>query len=306
MSPDLTDKIKHAELNILEFYYQMDCKTYIGFSGGRDSAVLCHLIRRLLPKADIPTVYCATGLEYPEVHEIGRKADVVLNPAMTFKEVVEKYGWTVVSKDQSQKIEEYRNTKSDKLRNIRWNGVRRNGGKMMTGKIAEKWKPLVDAPFKITSKCCDVFKKNPSKKYEKATGRHPFTGERSEEGMNRRNRPCNTFGARPKSKPLNIWTLDNIKEYCATFGVVLPEVYSDRYIDGHFIEAEDRTGCMFCMIGAHRSDDAKFEKMKVAYPKQYAYIMDKLGGDEVLRYVESVDEMKRRARLVSQHKEVGE
>ena len=283
MKPDMI----RTEDTIREFWHFNAGKVYIAFSGGRDSLVLSHLVKQLFP--EVPTVYCHTGLEYPEVHQAGMKADVILHPTMTFKDVIDKYGWTVVSKDQSQKIEEYRNTKSDKLRDIRWNGVRRNGGKMLTGKIAEKWKPLVEAPFKITSKCCDVFKKNPSKKYEKISGRFPYTGERAEEGMNRRGKPCNSFGARPKSKPLNHWTLENVKWYMSEHGLTAPAVYYDREIDGQLVKGEERTGCMFCMIGAHKKEDEKYEKMKIAYPKQYKYIMEKLGGAEVLDYVKATE-----------------
>jgi len=268
---------------IREFYDFNQGKVYMGFSGGRDSIVLRHLVQSIYP--EVKTVYCATGMEYPEVHKSGLTADVILRPKMSFKDVIDKYGWTVVSKDQSQKLDEYRNTNSDKLRNIRWNGVRRNGGKMLTGKIAEKWKFLADAPFKISGKCCDVFKKNPSKSYERATGCYPYTGERADEGMNRRGRPCNSFGARPKSKPLNHWALKDVKNYIIEHNLEIPAVYEDRMVGGCEVKGEERTGCMFCLIGCHKPEDSKFEKMKIAYPKQYDYIMNKLGGADVLKIV---------------------
>lgn len=44
-----------------------------------------------------------------------------------------------------------------------------------------------------------------------------------------------------------------------------------------------RTGCMFCMFGAHlEKEPNRFQRMKVTHPKQYAYCMDKLGLREVL------------------------
>lgn len=43
-----------------------------------------------------------------------------------------------------------------------------------------KHKYLVDAPFKISHKCCDVMKKGVSKKYEKDTGLKPIIGTMAE------------------------------------------------------------------------------------------------------------------------------
>lgn len=45
-----------------------------------------------------------------------------------------------------------------------------------------------------------------------------------------------------------------------------------------------RTGCMFCMYGLHlEGHPNRFEKMKETHPKQYDYIMNKLGGRNVVR-----------------------
>ena len=47
----------------------------------------------------------------------------------------------------------------------------------------------------------------------------------------------------------------------------------------------DRTGCMFCMYGAHL--DNRFEKMKCTHPGLYDYIMNRLGGRAVLeKYID--------------------
>jgi 3'-phosphoadenosine 5'-phosphosulfate sulfotransferase (PAPS reductase)/FAD synthetase len=48
--------------------------TYISFSGGKDSTVLLDIIRNMGGQyADIPAVFCDTGLEYPEVQEFARR-----------------------------------------------------------------------------------------------------------------------------------------------------------------------------------------------------------------------------------------
>lgn len=78
---------------------------YVSFSGGKDSTVLLHLVRQLYP--NIPAVFVDTGLEYPEIREFVKTFDNVewLKPKMTFKQVIEKYGYPFISKEVSESVE---------------------------------------------------------------------------------------------------------------------------------------------------------------------------------------------------------
>lgn len=120
--------------------YEDNC--YISFSGGKDSTVLLHLARQIYP--NIPAVYIDTGLEFPEVREFALSQTNVIKlvPKMNFKQVIETYGYPVVSKEQAAFIQEYRDTKSEKLKDIRW-----NGNKYGRGKISKKYRYLINAPF---------------------------------------------------------------------------------------------------------------------------------------------------------------
>ncbi len=155
---------------------RFDDQTYVSYSGGKDSIVLLHLARRINPKT--PAVFLNTGLEYPEViRHVKATPDVtILRPTMTFYDVLCRYGYPVVSKEQAQYIHEYRTTKSDKLRKLRWEG--RDGSRSY--RISDKWRYLVKAPFHIGAKCCDVLKKSPAKRYEREwsvpDGRDKSTG----------------------------------------------------------------------------------------------------------------------------------
>lgn len=275
----LEAKIQMTKLRIREFADAMDGDIYVSFSGGKDSTVLLDLVRSVCP--DTPAVFSDTGLEYPEIREFVRTIPNViwLKPKKTFKQVVDEYGYPVVSKDSSEKIHEIRTTRSDKLRNKRMNGDQ-NGN----GKLPNKWRFLIDAPFGISPACCDHLKKNPFKRYEKESGLRPIVGTMAGESRLRHStyirHGCNSFGegvARPMSAPMSFWTEQDVWDY-----IELKELpYSDIYNKGY-----DRTGCMFCMFGVHlEKGENRFQRMKRTHPDLHAYCMDKLGIRQVLEYI---------------------
>ena len=75
---------------------------YVSFSGGKDSTVLLHIAREIFP--DIKAVFVDTGLEYPEIRKfVGNFENVDwLKPKLTFKQVIEKYGYPFISKEVSE------------------------------------------------------------------------------------------------------------------------------------------------------------------------------------------------------------
>ncbi len=267
-------KIKYAEKRIINWYERNYGKVYVAFSGGKDSTVLLHLVRGLYP--NVPAVFINTGLEYPEIVQFVRKTENViwLYPKMSFKKVLEKYGYPVVSKENAQKLYEIKNTKSDKLRNIRLFGSEKGNGK-----LPEKWKFLIDADFKISDKCCSVMKKRPAWAYEKTTGRKPFIGTMASDSSLRKisylRTGCNSFETkRPISAPLAFWIESDIWEYLHSKEIPYSSIYDLGF---------ERTGCMFCMFGVHmEKGENRFQRMKKSHPKQYDYCINKLGMGEVL------------------------
>lgn len=77
---------------------------YVSFSGGKDSTVLLNIVREMYP--NIPAAFCDTGLEYPEVRNFVKTWDNVdwLKPKLTFKQVIEKYGYPFISKEVSERV----------------------------------------------------------------------------------------------------------------------------------------------------------------------------------------------------------
>ena len=72
------------------------------FSGGKDSTVLLHIARELYP--NMKAVFVDTGLEYPEIRSFVKTFDNVdwIRPRMGFKQVCEKYGFPLISKEVSE------------------------------------------------------------------------------------------------------------------------------------------------------------------------------------------------------------
>lgn len=274
MSLSLEDKVTYSKMIIQRFYIKNRGKVYVSFSGGKDSTVLLDLVRSLYP--DVPAVFFDTGLEFPEIREIAKSTENVLfiKPEMTFKKVIETYGYPCIAKNAAHWI-------SLAQRGFP-SGIAQMNSDSKFG--YRKYLYMVDAPFMVSERCCDVMKKRPAKEYHKQTGRCPYIGTRLDESRNRResweNEGENREGSIPSSNPLSIWTEKDIWDYIKS--KKLP--YSKAYDMGY-----ERTGCVFCMFGIMKDRD-RFIKLKVTHPKLWAYCMKPtdqggLGMKDVLDYM---------------------
>lgn len=274
-------KIEMSKLRIRQWYERHDGDVYVSFSGGKDSTVLLHLVRSMYP--DVPAVFVDTGLEYPEIREFVKTVDNViwLKPKMRFDEVIKKYGYPVISKEQALYIHEIRNTNSSKLKLKRINGI--NG----SYKVSKKWLFLVNSDFKISHKCCTIMKKTPLLDFEKTENKKMYTGEISEESKIRQQQylhnGCNAFQLnRPKSTPLGFWVENDILAYIYIYNVSYSKIYGEIIYEHekYSLSGLDRTGCMFCMFGVHLHEQPnKFQTMQKSHPKQYNYCIN--GGEIV-------------------------
>lgn len=290
----LSVKILLTKSRIRDWYNEFCGDVYVSFSGGKDSTVLLDLVRSMYP--DVVAVYVDTGLEYTEVRNFVKTVDNViwLKPKMNFKEVIMKYGYPIISKEQSQYIREYRTTKSEKLKNIRW-----NGNKYGRGKISEKWKFLVKAPFSIGNQCCNIMKKNPSKLFEKKTGLHPFIGTMAEESALRKSGwikyGCNAFEKkRPTSQPMSFWTEQDVLQYIVENNLDYASCYGEILQDenGKYYTTQcQRTGCEFCLYGIQADGcPNRLQRIKEMHPQRYDFIMKSvesggLGYKDVLDWI---------------------
>ena len=303
-------KIRMTKERIEQWYEHWDGMVYVSFSGGKDSTVLKHIVDSMYD--DVPAVFVNTGLEYPEIQKfaMSQKNVVTVRPEMRFDEVIKKYGYPVVSKEVAQTVcEAKKNAQTGKyiyrIKKLNGELIGKNG-KPSTYNIPQ-WKFLLDAPYDISHKCCDVMKKKPAKTYEKTTGRKAIIGTLASESTLRKTQwvryGCNAFESkRPTSQALSFWTEQDILHYLKQFDVPYCSVYGEIVLvdDGEQFEGQlttfdvlndydgtllkttgcDRTGCIFCMFGCHlEKEPNRFQRLKETHPRQYEYC---IGGGEMV------------------------
>lgn len=284
----LDAKILMTKRRLKQWHIQYNGNVYLAFSGGKDSTVLKDILQDIFP--DVPAVFCNTGLEYPEVKKFAMSQNnvKVITPKMMFKEVISRYGYPVISKEQSSYIADIRNTKSEYIRNLRL-----NGNKTKSYKLSEKWKFMLNAPFKISDKCCKVMKKEPFIRYERETGAKGIIATMTDESILRLNTwlrfGCNAFNAkRPLSRPMSFWTEQDILQYIVEHNLKIASVYGEikqKENGEYYTTGVKRTGCMFCMYGVQNETPNRFQIMQKTHPKQYDFCMNTLGLKNVMSYM---------------------
>lgn len=297
----VNQKVFHALEKIDQYYQHFNGDVYIAFSGGKDSCLLKWLCDKYTDSCGLPRIRCVFNNTTNELKEIldfvKGFGDTVewIRPNITFAQSLLVNGFPLISKAQAQYIKEAKTTKSDKLRNLRLNGriVIKDGVEKHYPHISKKWKYLVEEDIKITDKCCQVLKKDPAKKFEKESGLKPIIGVTFDESSLRavtaqRQGQCNSYGKRPVSKPLNIFTqedvwtviLENNIPYCK-------EVYDDKEVNGEWIKGLNRTGCAYCAFGVHLEDEenSRFKRLYQTDTNRYKSMMDKLGYRDALHKI---------------------
>lgn len=287
----LEQKITMSKMRIRQWHEHYDGNVIVSFSGGGvDSTVLLHLVRSVYP--DVKAVFINTGLEYPQIVRFVHSVENVdiIRPKLTYKEVIEKYGYPLISKETAQKIHDVRTTTSQKLLDIRLGRV-----KGRQGVLAKKWRFLVNAPFKISHYCCDILKKKPIIKYRKEHGGYAYTGIMAEESALRIESyvlySCNAFNQKknPTSRPLMFWTKQDILQYIKKYNLdYCKAVYGEIEDDpngGLRFSKNQSTGCTFCMFGVHMEKyPNRFQRMQTENPALYDYCINKLNLKEPLEY----------------------
>ncbi|HUV64825.1 MAG TPA: phosphoadenosine phosphosulfate reductase family protein [Sedimentisphaerales bacterium] len=272
-------KIRMSQNRINYWYKKYGGNVYVAFSGGKDSTVLLHMVRSIFP--DVPGVFVDTGLEYPEIRSFVKIVPniVTIKPALRFREVLTKHGYPVISKSVADACNRITSPgTSERTKNKALNGDERGS----FGKLPKKWRFLLDAPFKISPRCCEIMKIRPITKYYKATGRASYVGTMAGDSNKRRyaymKHGCyQELIAIPKCTPMAFWTESDVWDYLETMKVPYCPIYNTGV---------KHTGCMYCCFGIHlESRPNRFDLMQSTHPILFKYCMDKLGLREVLDFI---------------------
>ena len=293
----LKDKIALTSERIREWYEAFDGRVSVGFSGGKDSSVLLWLVRRLYP--DVQGVFCNTGLEYPEIYHIVKKTPNirVMRPKKPFHHIVRDFGWPVASKKVARGVSILRNPTGNNQNIYRLydQGINRFGEKVNGFMVPKRWRFLVDAPFPVSDKCCEIMKKEPMRRYEKETGNAQFIGMMASDSKAREKvylqTGCNAFDAKhPRSMPMGFWTEQDVIQALLMYGIPYAKVYGDIIQDratGQLsFTGVHSTGCIFCCFGLHMEGNPnRFQKLFISHPRLWKYCMNRLGLGGVLDYM---------------------
>lgn len=270
----LEQKIDHSLGAIDQFYQRLDGKVYVSFSGGKDSTVLYWLARKIYP--DIKAVFCNTGNEYPDIVKFvnlmkdeGGNIEII-HPKLKPQEVMSKYGFPLISKEQSFYIKSVK-TNPNTNQSKRALGLIKSN---FSGRISAKYLYLIDQPYMVSNYCCTHLKKKPFEEYDKNTGLSPILGIMAGESSRRmasylKRGGCNVFSHtkrdRSTSHPLSIWTEKDIWDCIEKYNIPIADIYK---------KGATRTGCMFCGYGCHFKDDNRLQLVYDLYPKWYNHFMN--------------------------------
>lgn len=275
---------------------------YVSFSGGKDSTVLLDIVRKDYP--NIEAVFVNTGLEYPSVRQFALSKENVteLRPTMNFRDVIIKYGYPIISKEVSQtlweaqkSVREGKDIPAYRLKKLNGQAVDKDGNPSQYN--IPQWKFLLDAPFNISHKCCDVMKKNPAKKYGKDNESVGIIATMADESRLRQTKwlkhGCNAFDLKiPQSNPMSFWTEQDVLTYIHTYNLTIADAYGQVVVKNDGVDGQmnihdylgdyrgcqyettgcKRTGCIFCGFGITQ-DKQRFVRLSEQEPKLCDYVM---------------------------------
>lgn len=275
-------KVEMSKRRIKEWYDSYNGEVYVAFSGGKDSTVLLDLVRSIYP--NVPALFVDTGLEYPEIRQFVKKFTNVttFRPKKNFTTVIKEEGYPLISKKVARQIRELKNPKESNkaTRKLYFEGIKKDGTKTKSFKLSKKWHFLIDSPFKMSEKCCDIMKKEPIRRYVKETKRKAFVGTMASDSQQRESGYLITGCFNHKKGiclPIAFWTEKDIWDYIKQSNLPYCPIYDTGV---------KRTGCVFCMFGVHlEKHPNRFELLEKTHPQLHKYCIEKLELGKVLDFV---------------------
>lgn len=315
-------KVKRAELRAREFIERLDDmgKTAHVSVGGLDSITLLVFLRSI--GLDIPAV-SVSALEDKSIQKVHKELGVIrIAPGKSKKEILQKYGFPVISKKIAGRIELLQNP-TEKNKTVRHAiitgecGEQGHFAKNSRMKLPNKWLELFAgyenenegvayqiAPFKVSNKCCLYMKEQPCDHWAKEHNSAPFLGLMASEGGQREEslveHGCNYFGKTViRSAPFAPFLRQDLLQLALDLKVPVPEIYGEirRKSDGKLYTTKaQRTGCNMCGFGIHlEKRPHRFDRLRERNPKEWEFWMyrcctdpktgERYGWGRVLDYI---------------------
>lgn len=262
---NLLQKIDHS-LYVIDSFLAEYPNCVIAFSGGVDSVVMLHLVRMI--DKNRKAVFSNTTNEFREIIKFIKQTNNVdiINPKMSFSQVVTQYGFPLISKKVAKMAHTLRHPTNDneRVRKLYLTGISPiTGKKHKLFMYPKKYEFLLHTQFEITHRCCDILKKNPMASIAK---NGIFIGTKAVDSVERKfnylKTGCiNNLGK--KCTPLSIWTKKDIWEYLKKYNVPYCDVYD---------KGEESTGCAYCGFGI-QFDSTRFSRLKQREPKRFEVMM---------------------------------
>lgn len=249
--------------------YDFLLKSYLSFSGGKDSTVAHYLLDIALPGNRIPRVYFNTGIEYKSVlNYVRRLAEkderiIIVNSGVNIPKMLESVGYPFKSKEHSQKVSYYQHSGLCKTV-IDYLGQGNKKDFLCPEKLRYNFTP--DFKIKVSDKCCYKLKKEIAHKWQEENGKTiTITGIRQgEKGLRQSMSGCAVFydkDCKALKKfhplfPLEDWWLD---EFIKRNNIRLCELYYPPY---NF----KRTGCVCCPFSLDLQE--QLDKLAIYLPTE--------------------------------------
>lgn len=315
-------KVKRAELRAREYIEKLDdmgMEAHVSV-GGLDSIVLLCFLRSI--GIDVPAI-SVSALEDKSIQKVHRQLGVIpIAPGKSKVEVLQQYGFPVISKKIAGRIETLQNP-TEKNKTVRHAiitgecGAQGHFAKNSRMQLPKKWLNLfagyenenegVDyqiAPFKVSNRCCEIMKEKPCDKWAKEHNSRPFLGLMASEGGQREealtDHGCNYFGKGViRSAPFAPFMRQDLLQLALDLNVPVPEIYGtiERKDDGTlYTTGAQRTGCSMCGFGIHMEKRPhRFDQLRRRNYKEWEFWMyrcctdpdtgEKYGWGRVLDYI---------------------
>lgn len=253
----------------------------ISVSGGSDSDCIVHLIctyfSEYLYKCRF--VFVNTGLEYDATKrhllDLEKRYGITIDRIRGLSVVTacRRYGFPILNKVKAHYIDMYRRRTpkgyylvfeaNEERMHFRFTEAERNLARY-----------LDKNDINVSSKCCDVSKKEPLKKYHKEYNIDlTITGERKAEGGTRAISHKSCFEDAMEGKKIAkfmplFWWSDSVKQ-------IFKDSEKIRYSDCYEVWGLKRTGCVGCPFGKYTATE--LEKMYCFEPKLFQACMSVFG-----------------------------